>query len=103
MDIETKFFWLISVHLQNGGAEATFFRSIPVQSELGAESFPPDTRSLTRRAATASFPGHTRSVATWNQVYSSVFRPISVHSLAIYLYLCTGYYSPNTSTYMAGT
>ena len=57
MDIETTFFRPILVHLQNGGAEATFFRPIPVQSELGFDFFPPDTRSLTRRTATASFPG----------------------------------------------
>ena len=57
MDIATTFFRPILVHLQNGGAEATFFRPIPVQSELGFDFFPPDTRSLTRRTATASFPG----------------------------------------------
>ena len=45
MDIETTFFRLIPVHLQNGGTEATFFRPISVQSDLGINSFPPDTRS----------------------------------------------------------
>ena len=106
MDIETTFFRLIPVHLQNGGAEATFFRPIPVQSEPGPESFPADTRSLDGLTGTigiASFPEHIRSVVIWNQASSSFFRPISVHSLVIYRYLCTGYYSPNTSTTMAGT
>ena len=102
MDIETTFFRPIPVHLQNGGAEATFFRPIPVQSERGFESFPPDTRSLPRRTAAASFPEHIRSAVAWNQLLSLFFRPISVHSLVIYRYLCTGK-STNTSTRMAGT
>ena len=65
MDIETTFFRLIPVHLQNGGAEAAFFRPISVQTELGIESFPPDTRSqdgLTDAIDIAFFPEHTRSV-----------------------------------------
>ena len=105
MDIETTFFRLIAVHLQNGGAEAAFFRPIPVQSELGFDSFPPDTRSqdgLTDAIDIAFFPEHTRSVVTRGQVYSVFFRPMSVHSLVIYAYLCTGK-STNTSTRMAGT
>ena len=105
MDIETTFFRLIPVHLQNGGAEATFFRPISVQSNLGVDSFPPDTRSQdgqTDAIEIAFFPEHTRSVVTRGQVYSAFFRPMSVHSLAIYAYLCTGK-STNTSTRMAGT
>ena len=105
MDIETTFFRLIPVHLQNGGAEATFFRPISVQTELGIESFPPDTRSLdglTDAIGIISFPEHTRSVVTRSQLYSVFFRPISVHSLVLYTYLCTGK-STNTSTSMAGT
>ena len=99
MDIETTFFRLIAVHLQNGGAEAAFFRPIPVQSELGFDSFRPDTRSqdgLTDAIDIAFFPEHTRSVVTRGQVYSVFFRPMSVHSLVIYAYLCTGK-STNTS------
>ena len=105
MDIETTFFRLIPVHLQNGGAEATFFRSISVQSDLGIDSFPPDTRSLdglTDAIGIISFPKHTRSVVTRSLVCSVFFRPMSVHSLVLYTYLCTGK-STNTSTYMAGT
>ena len=105
MDIETTFFRLIPVHLQNGGAEAAFFRPIPVQSELGFDSFPPDTRSqdgLTDAIDIAFFPEHTRSVVTRGLVCSVFFRPMSVHSLVLYTYLCTGK-STNTSTSMAGT
>lgn len=105
MDIETTFFRLIPVHLQNGGAEATFFRPISVQTELGIESFPPDTRSLdglTDAIGIISFPEHTRSVVTRSQLFSVFFRSMSVHSLVLYTYLCTGK-STNTSTYMAGT
>ena len=105
MDIETTFFRLIPVHLQNGGAEATFFRPISVQTELAIESFPPDTRSLdglTDAIGIISFPEHTRSVVTRSQLFSVFFRSMSVHSLVLYTYLCTGK-STNTSTYMAGT
>ena len=105
MDIETTFFRLIPVHLQNGGAEATFFRPISVQSNLSIDSFPPDTRSQDGRTdaiGIAFFPEHTRSVVTWGQVYPVFFRLMSVHSLAIYAYLCTGK-STSTSTRMAGT
>ena len=35
MNIETTFFRLMPVHLQSRGAEATFFRPIPVQTEPG--------------------------------------------------------------------
>ena len=105
MDIETTFFRLIPVHLQNGGTEATFFRPISVQSDLGIDSFPPDTRSLdglTDAIGIISFPKHTRSVVTRSQLFSVFFRSMSVHSLVLYTYLCTGK-STNTSTYMAGT
>ena len=105
MDIETTFFRLIPVHLQNGGTEATFFRPISVQSDLGINSFPPDTRSQDGRTDAidiAFFPEHTRSVVTRGLVCSVFFRPMSVHSLVLYTYLCTGK-STNTSTYMAGT
>ena len=105
MDIETTFFRLMPVHLRNGGAEATFFRPISVQSDLSIDSFPPDTRSQEGRTdaiGIAFFPEHTRSVVTRGQVYSVFFRPMSVHSLVIYAYLCTGK-STNTSTRMAGT
>ena len=78
MDIETAFFRLTPVHLQNGGAEATFFRPISVQTELGIESFPPDTRSLdglTEAIDIISFPEHTRSVVTRSQLFSVIFCP----------------------------
>ena len=105
MDIETTFFRLMPVHLRNGGAEATFFRPISVQSDLSIDSFPPDTRSQDGRTDAidiAFFPEHTRSVVTRGLVCSVFFRPMSVHSLVLYTYLCTGK-STNTSTYMAGT
>jgi biotin operon repressor len=105
MDIETTFFRLMPVHLRNGGAEATFFRPISVQSDLSIDSFPPDTRSQDGRTdaiGIAFFPEHTRSVVTRGQVYPVFFRPMSVHSLAIYVYLCTGK-STSPSTRMAGT
>ena len=105
MDIETTFFRLMPVHLRNGGAEATFFRPISVQSDLSIDSFPPDSRSQDGRTDAidiAFFPEHTRSVVTRGLVCSVFFRPMSVHSLVLYTYLCNGK-STNTSTYMAGT
>ena len=35
LDIRTTFFRRIAVHLEKGGAEATFFRPIPVQIAVG--------------------------------------------------------------------
>ena len=46
---------------------------------------------------------HKIRMSEWLHQGSCVIRPIPVHSLVLYTYLCTGYYSPNTSTYMAGT
>jgi len=103
MDIETTFFRPIPVHLPNGGAEATFFRPIPVQSVMGSGFIPADTRSLIRVTGNASFPAHCRSPKAGCRSLATFFRPISVHPMVFFRYLCTGYYSFDTSTYMAGT
>ena len=102
MDIETTFFRPIPVHLQNGGAEATLFRSIPIQSDMVAGFIPAHTRSLIRVTVNASFPAHCRSRKAGDRSSATFFRPISVHSSVIFLYLCTSKLI-NTGTYMAGT
>ena len=103
MDIETTFFRPIPVHLRNGGTEATFFRPIPVQSEQGGGIFPLHIRSLAVTGACGLFPEQIRSQRTGKQGPAILFRSISVHSMVLFRYLCTGYYSLNTSTTMAGT
>ena len=67
LDIQTTFFRRISVHLQNRGVEASFFRPIPVQTTAGLKIIPAHTRSLSvGMTVTAEdlFPAHTRSLPT---------------------------------------
>ena len=126
LDIRTTFFRRIAVHLERGGAEATFFRPIPVQIAVGLEAIPPDTRSFPMGTAVVCdilFPAHTRSrttttVAEGRGLFPShprsfrmqadaapavLFRPIPVHLAVVFHYLCTGMHTSITSTTMAGT
>ena len=105
LTVETTFFRRIAVHLENGCPAKPFFRPIPVQSGNGRNLFPLHTRSpwsAVTGTGDALFPEHTRSASPSESPFPPFFRPISVHSLVLYTYLCTGK-STNTSTYMAGT
>ena len=126
LDIRTTFFRRIAVHLENVGAEATFFRPIPVQMAGGLETIPPDIRSFPMGTAVVSgflFPAHTRSRTTMvgaegrglfpvhsrsfrmqaDAAPAILFRPIPVHFAVVFHYLCTGMHTSITSTTMAGT
>ena len=94
LDLQATFFRRMPVHLQNGGADSSVFRPIPVQNAGCLKAVPLDTRSLAENAPIATgnfFPAHTRSfLKQADAALAAFFRPIPVHSVVVLRYLCTG-------------